>query len=71
MFANRTGRSLYSSTSKDQGQAIGVSDPLKRARKEGNRVFLVPENDRCQTLEITEGSDFEIWGRVTGRVRAY
>jgi DNA polymerase V len=28
---------------------------LKRVRKEGNRVFLVPENDRYPTLEITAG----------------
>jgi DNA polymerase V len=44
---------------------------LKRVCKQGNRVFLVPENDRYPTLEITEGSDFEIWGRVTGSVREY
>ena len=44
---------------------------LKRIRKEGSRVFLVPENDRYPTFEVTEGSDFEIWGRVTGSVREY
>lgn len=44
---------------------------LKRFRKEGDRVFLVPENHLFQTIEITEGSDFEIWGRVTGSVREY
>jgi DNA polymerase V len=44
---------------------------LKRVRKEGNRVFLVPENDKYPQIEITEGSDFEIWGRVTGSVREY
>jgi DNA polymerase V len=44
---------------------------LKRVRKDGSRVFLVPENDRFKPLEITEGSDFEIWGRVTASVREY
>ena len=44
---------------------------LKRIRKEGNRVFLMPENDRYQPIEVTEGSDFEIWGRVIGSVREY
>jgi DNA polymerase V len=44
---------------------------LKRVRKEGSRVFLVPENDRYPTLEITDGTYFEIWGRVTGSVREY
>jgi DNA polymerase V len=44
---------------------------LKRVRKEGSRVFLMPENHLYQPIEITEGSDFEIWGRVTGSVREY
>jgi DNA polymerase V len=44
---------------------------LKRVRKEGCRVFLMPENEKYLPLEITEGSDFEIWGRVTGSVREY
>ena len=44
---------------------------LKRVRKTGNRVFLVPENEKYQTVEVTEGSDFEIWGRVTGSIREF
>jgi DNA polymerase V len=44
---------------------------LKRVRKEGDRVFLVPENHLYPTIEVTEGSDFEIWGRVVGSVREY
>jgi DNA polymerase V len=44
---------------------------LKRVRKDGSRVFLVPENKAYPSIEITEGSDFEIWGRVTGSVRQY
>jgi DNA polymerase V len=44
---------------------------LKRIRKEGDRVFLVPENHLYPTIEVTEGSDFEIWGRVVGSVREY
>src|SRR5262245_39199254 len=44
---------------------------LKRIRKEGRRVFLVPENAQYPPIEVTEGSDFEIWGRVTGSVREY
>jgi DNA polymerase V len=44
---------------------------LKRVRKEGSRLFLVPENPRYPTLEITEGSDFEVWGRVTSAVRTF
>lgn len=44
---------------------------LKRVRKEGNRVFLVPENQSYSTIEVKEGTDFEIWGRVVGSVREY
>jgi DNA polymerase V len=44
---------------------------LKRISRLGNRVFLVPENDKYPMIEVTEGSDFEVWGRVTGSVREY
>lgn len=44
---------------------------LKRIRKEGCRVWLMPENPAYRPLEVEEGTDFEIWGRVTGSVRAY
>ena len=44
---------------------------LERVRKDGSRVFLLPENDRYPPIEVTEGSDFEVWGRVTGSVREY
>jgi len=44
---------------------------LKRVRMENGRLFLLPENDRYPTIEVTEGSDFEVWGRVTGSVRQY
>jgi DNA polymerase V len=44
---------------------------LKRIRKEGSRIFLMPENDQYPPIEVTEGSGFEIWGRVTGSVREY
>jgi DNA polymerase V len=44
---------------------------LKRIRKDGARLFLMPENDRYPAIEVTESNDFEIWGRVTGSVREY
>lgn len=44
---------------------------LKRLRKQDGRVFLMPENDRYDAIEVTEGSDFEVWGRVTGSVRQF
>jgi DNA polymerase V len=44
---------------------------LKRLRKRDGRIFLMPENDRYEPIEVTEGSDFEVWGRVTGSVRRF
>src|SRR5262245_48312613 len=44
---------------------------LKRIQKNGERVFLMPENDRFPAIELTEESDCEIWGRVVGSVRKY
>jgi DNA polymerase V len=44
---------------------------LKRIRKKGSRVFLVPENEAFPAIEVTEDSDAEIWGRVVGSVRRY
>ena len=44
---------------------------LKRVRREGQRLFLMPENDKYPPIEVSEGSDFEIWGRVTSSVREY
>jgi DNA polymerase V len=44
---------------------------LKRIRKKGSQVFLVPENEQFQAIEVIEGSDFEVWGRVVGSVRKY
>jgi DNA polymerase V len=31
---------------------------------EGGHVWLLPENERYQPIEIKEGMDFEVWGRV-------
>ncbi|MCK4766344.1 MAG: translesion error-prone DNA polymerase V autoproteolytic subunit [Candidatus Aminicenantes bacterium] len=38
---------------------------VKRLKKTGNRVFLVPENNRFPVMEIKEGTVFEVWGVVT------
>jgi DNA polymerase V len=44
---------------------------LKRILKKGGRVFLQPENEDFQPIEVTEESDCEIWGRVVGSVRRF
>jgi DNA polymerase V len=44
---------------------------LKRIRKVGDRVYLVPENPDFQSIEVNEDSDCEIFGCVTGSFRKY
>lgn len=38
---------------------------VKRVRKVGARLFLVPENQAYQPIEVREEMDFELWGVVT------
>ncbi len=38
---------------------------LKRIKKEGNRLFLKPENPSFPLIEVTEEMDFQVWGVVT------
>jgi DNA polymerase V len=38
---------------------------IKRFRMINGRPWLYPANDQYEPIEITEGADFEIWGRVT------
>jgi DNA polymerase V len=50
---------------------LGDEFTLKRILKKGDRVFLQPENEKFQAIEVTADSDCEIWGRVVGSVRRY
>jgi DNA polymerase V len=38
---------------------------VKRFVKDGNRIFLQPENKKYRNIEISEEDDFKIWGVVT------
>ena len=38
---------------------------VKRIKKEKNKLFLYPENEKFSVIEVTEGMDFRIWGVVT------
>lgn len=42
---------------------------VKRYRQEDHVIWLIPENDNFQPTRVTERSDFEIWGIVTGVIR--
>ena len=37
---------------------------VKRIRKENERIYLVPENENYQIIEIQEGNELIIWGIV-------
>ena len=38
---------------------------VKRIRRQGGRLFLVPENPEFKAMEVTQEMDFEVWGVVT------
>jgi DNA polymerase V len=50
---------------------LGDEFTLKRMQRKGERMFLQPENDEFEPIEVTEDSDCEIWGRVVGSVRRH
>jgi DNA polymerase V len=50
---------------------IGGEFTLKRIIRKGSRMFLQPENEKFQTIEVTEDTDCEIWGRVVGSIRRF
>jgi len=58
---------------KDKSVAIAVINgefTVKRIRKSKGRVWLIPENAEYPPLEVTEGSELEIWGVVTHVIHA-
>ena len=38
---------------------------VKRIQKKGSQLFLKPENETFNPIEITEEIDFKVWGVVT------
>ena len=52
---------------KDGSVVIAVIDgelTVKRLSRESNRIFLLPENNNYQPIEISEEMGFEVWGVV-------
>ncbi len=43
----------------------------KRIKISKNEILLVPENDDYQTIVITEGNDYLIWGIVTHVIKSF
>lgn len=53
---------------KDKSIVIAVLNgefTVKRIKKKGKKIFLCPENSKYPSTEITEESDFSIWGTVS------
>jgi len=38
---------------------------VKRIKKQKDKIWLMPENEKYQPMEIKEGAELEIWGVVT------
>ena len=50
---------------------VGGEFTVKRLRIIDGRVWLYPENEDYEPVEITEGDDFEVWGRVTFSITSH
>jgi DNA polymerase V len=50
-----------------------INDELcvKRLRVRRGRIWLMPENDNYQPIEVIESMDFEVWGRVMHAIRTF
>jgi len=44
---------------------------VKRLRIRRGRIWLMPENDKFQPIEVIESMDFEVWGRVMHAIRTF
>ena len=38
---------------------------VKRLKMEEKKIYLLPENPRYPSIEVTADSDFQVWGVVT------
>jgi len=44
---------------------------IKRFRRKGTNIELVPENPKCRKITLNEEMDFRIWGVVTGTYKSF
>ena len=58
-------RSLEASEGKIVLGVLNGEFTVKRVLKKDGKLFLMPENDAYQPIEVTEEMDFNIWGVVT------
>ena len=50
--------------------AINGELTVKRIRIRRKKIFLEPENENYSTQEISEGSDFQVWGVATNVIHS-
>jgi DNA polymerase V len=51
---------------------LGQEFIVKRLHMEGDgKLWLLSENSQYQPIEVTEGMDFEVWGKVTYSIHAH
>lgn len=58
-------RSLEPSDGKIVIASLNGELTVKRIHRQGNRLFLMPENDDFKPIEVTEHTELRIWGVVT------
>ncbi len=58
-------RSLEATDNKIVVAIVNGEFTVKRLRLKEGRISLVPENPNFPTIEVKEGSDFQVWGVVT------
>ena len=50
---------------------VGGDFFVKRLHLEGGRILLLSDNEAYPPIEITEGMDFEVWGRVMHSIQSH
>jgi DNA polymerase V len=43
---------------------------VKRLKRDGDRLYLMPENNKFKPIEINEYTDFRIWGVATNSIHS-
>jgi DNA polymerase V len=44
---------------------------IKRLRRAGSNIELVPENPKYRRMTLTDGMELQIWGVVTGTYKSF
>lgn len=58
---------------KDKSVVVAVVNgefTVKRIQKQKGEIWLMPENEKYQPMEMKEGSELDVWGVVTNVIHA-